>query len=57
MSPFNARVQGGFENRAGEFVHWVLPDSTNHAVQVKFERPLPEGKRVRLVGGKIEGVQ
>jgi len=56
MSPFNATVQGGFQNRDGENVHWVKPDKGD-AVQVKYPTALPEGKRVRLQAGKIEGVQ
>jgi len=54
--PFNATVTTGFVNRAGEFVHWVRPDK-GAPVQIKFHEALPDGKRVRLVGTRIEGVQ
>lgn len=54
--PFNATVLSGFQNRAGEFVHWVRPDRGD-PVQVKHFEALPESKRVRLVGLRIEEVQ
>ncbi|WP_374387145.1 hypothetical protein [Brevundimonas sp.] len=57
MTRFNATVQGGFTNRAGEFVHWVLPDRAKQPVQVKYWTPLEEGKRVVLEAGQIVGVQ
>ncbi|WP_292229365.1 hypothetical protein [Brevundimonas sp.] len=56
MIPFNATVQSGFQNRDKAFVHWVKPDN-GPPVQVKHYEALPEGKRVRLEAGKIEGVQ
>lgn len=56
MRPFNATVQTGFVNRAGEFVHWVRPDK-GEPVQVKHFEALPDGKRVRLVGTRIEEIQ
>lgn len=56
MNPFNATVQGGYEARDGKFVHWVKPDK-GVAVQIRGDAVLPEGKRVRLVGLRIEEVQ
>ncbi|MFC5373999.1 hypothetical protein ACFPIF_15655 [Brevundimonas faecalis] len=56
MSPFNATVQGGYEARDGQFVHWIKPDR-GAPVQVRGVVALPEGKRVRLVGSQIEEVQ
>lgn len=56
MNPFNATVTTGFVNRDNEFVHWIKPDKGD-PVQVKHHEALPEGKRVRLVAGKIEAVQ
>lgn len=56
MMPFNATVQTGFVNRAGEYVHWIKPDKGD-AVPVKHWEALPDGKRVRLAGRVIEAVQ
>lgn len=56
MSPFNATVRGGYQARDGKFVHWVKPDRGD-AIQVRGEVALPEGKRVRLIGQRIEEVQ
>jgi hypothetical protein len=56
MTRFNATVTGGYVNRAGETVLNVKPDKGD-AIQVKHWEALPDGKRVVLVGMKIEGVQ
>lgn len=56
MNRFNATVLSGFVNRDGEFVHYVQPDK-GAPVQVKHTEALPDGKRVRLVGSRIEAVQ
>lgn len=54
--PFNGTVMTGFCNRDGEFVHYVKPDKGD-PLQVKYWQALPDGKRVRLVGLRIEEVQ
>lgn len=54
--PFNATVTGGYVNRAGETVLNVKPDKGD-PMQVKYWTALPDGKRVRLNGREIEGVQ
>ena len=56
MSPFNATVTGGYMNRDDEIVLNVKPDKGD-PVQVKHWEALPDGKRVKLVGRVIEGVQ
>jgi hypothetical protein len=56
MRPFNATVTSGFVNRDGEFVHWVRPDK-GAPVQIKFHTALPDGKRVKISGDRIEEVQ
>lgn len=56
MIRFNATVQSGFVNRAGEFVHWVKPDK-GEPVQCRHFEALPDGKRVKISGDRIEEVQ
>jgi hypothetical protein len=56
MTRFNAKVTGGYVNRAGEFVLNLKPDKGD-PVQVKHWEALPDGKRVLLVAGEIVGVQ
>ena len=56
MTRFNATVTGGYVNRADEIVLNVKLDA-GCVVQVKHWEALPDGKRVVVVGMKIEGVQ
>lgn len=56
MKPFNATVTTGFQNRDGDFVHWLQPDK-GAPVQATYFEALPEGKRVRLIAGRIEDTQ
>lgn len=56
MTPFNATVTGGFTGRDGKIRLWVRPDK-GEPRQVIHPEVLDEGKRVRLDGAQIVGVQ
>lgn len=56
MNPFNATVTGGFIGRDGKIRLTVKPDK-GEPRQVVFDRELDEGKRVKLDGAQIVGVQ
>lgn len=58
MTPYNATVIGGFEGQDGVIRLWVRPDGRNaEPRQVTHDVPLYEGKRVKLDGAQIVGVQ
>ena len=56
MTPFNATVIGGFMGRDGVIRLWVKPDKGD-PVQMLHDVALDEGKRVKLDGAQIVGVQ
>lgn len=56
MKPFNATVTGGFQGRDGKIRLTVKPDRGD-PLQVIHDVALDEGKRVKLDGAQIVGVQ
>ena len=56
MTPYNATVTSGFIGRDGRPRLWVKPDKGD-ARQVLHDVVLDEGKRVKLDGAQIVGVQ
>lgn len=57
MTPYNATVESGFIGRDGKTRLWVVLDRSKQAVMVLHDAVLAEGKRVKLEGDRIVGVQ